>query len=179
MFRRVAPRPGNVWGQVGGSDVKLETCTKPRPSQEGRRPERHRGTSLDIWRRTRPVSPATSSRIPRHFPECGFEPDGSFVVAFTADTDRHLEAMRALVDAPDRVTVVQFRYTYQHLLDLTHRIVSILGTADGLSNWGPDVKADKVYVEVLPERIGEVRRILGDTNPDDVYVEPGTPVRTL
>jgi hypothetical protein len=116
---------------------------------------------------------------PEAFAGVWIELDGSFVVAFTADADRHLGAIRALLDAPDRVTVVEFRYTYQHLLDLTHRIVSILGTADGLSNWGPDVRANKVYVEVLPERIDEVRRILSGTNPDDVYVAPGTPVRKM
>jgi hypothetical protein len=107
------------------------------------------------------------------------EPDGSFVVAFTRDVQEHLAAMRSLLDAPDRVTAVRFRYTYRHLVDLTHNIVAILGTSEGLSNWGTDVRANKVCVEALPERIAEVRRILGETNPDDVYVELGSPVRKL
>ena len=72
--------------------------------------------------------------------------------------EMHLRELRALLDAPGRVAVVRFRYTYQHLLDLTHSIVAILGSGEGLSNSGPDTKANKVYVEVLPERIDEVRR---------------------
>jgi hypothetical protein len=36
-----------------------------------------------------------------------------------------------------------------------------------------------VVVHVLPERIDEVRRIFLETNPDDVRVEPGSPVITL
>jgi hypothetical protein len=32
---------------------------------------------------------------------------------------------------------------------------------------------------VLPERIDEVRRMLMETNPDDVRVEPGSPVIAL
>ena len=35
MFRRVAPRPGNVWGQVGGSDVKLEDMHQTPPESGG------------------------------------------------------------------------------------------------------------------------------------------------
>ena len=116
---------------------------------------------------------------PETFAGVWIEQDGSFVVAFTEDIDRHLSEIRALLDAPERVTVIQLRYSYRHLLDLTRRIVSILGTPDGLSNWGPDTQANKVRVEVLPERIAEVRRILGVTNPDDVYVEPGTPIHKL
>lgn len=111
------------------------------------------------------------------------EPDGSFVVAFTGDIEIHLRELRelrelrALLNAPDRVAVVRFRHTAQHLLDLTHSIVAILGTAEGLSHWRPDTKANKVCVEVLPEGIDEVRRVVLETNPE--YVETGTPVRKL
>lgn len=97
------------------------------------------------------------------------------VVAFTESIDEHLAALRELVYAPDRIRAVQFRYSYRHLLDLTHRIASILGTNEGLTGWGPDVIHNRVNVRVLPERIDEVHRSFMETNPDDVLVEPGTP----
>jgi hypothetical protein len=54
--------------------------------------------------------------------------------------------------------------------------VDILGTKEGLTSWGPDVKNNCVIVQVLPERLDDVRRNLMTTNPDDVRVELGTPV---
>jgi len=113
---------------------------------------------------------------PESFAGVWIEPDGSFVVAFTGDVDMHLRALRAFLDAPDRVTVLRFRYTYQHLLDLTHSIVAILGSAEGLSNWGPDTKANKVYIEVLLERIDEVRLVFQESHPDDVLSHRGLPL---
>ncbi len=78
----------------------------------------------------------------------------------------------------EKVRAVQFRYTYRHLLELTHQIVEILGTSLGLT-WGPSVKSNCVVVHVLPERIDEVRRMLIETNPEDVRVEQGSPVLAL
>ena len=107
------------------------------------------------------------------------ENESSRVVAFTESVEEHLEAIRRLVYAPEKVRAVQFRYSYRHLLDLTHQIVEIVGTSDGLTSWGPSVMSNCVVVDVLPERIDEVRRILLETNPDDVRVEPGGPVIAL
>ncbi len=80
------------------------------------------------------------------------------------------------MDSPDNVTVVQFRFSYRHLLALRDGIVEIMGTEEGLTSWGPDVKDNCVLVQVLPEGLDEVRRTFLITNPDDVRVEPGTPV---
>ena len=107
------------------------------------------------------------------------ENESSRVVAFTESVEEHLEAIRRLVYASEKVRAVQFRYSYLHLLDLTHQIVEIVGTSDGLTSWGPSVMSNCVVVDVLPERIDEVRRILLETNPDDVRVEPGSPVIAL
>ena len=100
-------------------------------------------------------------------------------VAFTDSPENHLAALRSLVHAPDQIRVIQFRYNYRHLLELTDEIVGILGTSDGLTWWGPDVKSNRIVVGVLPERMDEVRRILMESNPDDVDVVPGSPVITL
>jgi hypothetical protein len=107
------------------------------------------------------------------------EDETSRVVAFTESVEEHLEAIRRLVYAPEKVRAVQFRYSYRHLLEVANQIVGILGTSDGLSSWGPNVWSNCVIVHVLPERIDEVRRTLMETNPDDVRVAPGTPFRTL
>jgi hypothetical protein len=117
--------------------------------------------------------------VPDVFAGQWIEDETSRVVAFTESVEEHLEAIRRMVYAPQRVRAVRFRYSYRHLLDLTHRIVEILGTSDGLTSWGPDVKNNLVVVSVLPERIDEVRRMLMETNPDDVRVEPGSPVIAL
>jgi hypothetical protein len=100
-------------------------------------------------------------------------------VAFTDTPENHLAALRSLVHSPDQIRVIQFRYSYRHLLELTDQIVEILGTSDGLTWWGPEVKSNRVVVGVLPERIDEVRRILMESNPDDAGVEPGSPVIAL
>jgi hypothetical protein len=117
--------------------------------------------------------------VPDVFAGQWIEKETSRVVAFTESVEEHLEAIRHLVYAPEKVRAVRFRYSHTHLLDLTHQIVEILGTADGLTSWGPDVRNNCVTVRVLPERFDEVRRILMETNPDDVRVEPGSPVMAL
>jgi hypothetical protein len=104
------------------------------------------------------------------------EPDDSWVVVFTDEVDHHSAAIRKLVYAPDNVRVVQFRFSYRHLLTGRDRIVDILGTKEGLTSRGPDVKNNCVIVQVLPERLDDVRRNFMTTNPDDVRVELGTPV---
>jgi hypothetical protein len=111
--------------------------------------------------------------VPDSFAGQWIEDGDSRVVAFTESVDEHLAALRELVYAPDKIRVVQFRYTFRHLLDLTHRIVDILGTPDGLTSWGPDVINNCVVVHALPEHLDEVRRMLAETNPEDVHVEPG------
>src|ERR1700722_104060 len=68
--------------------------------------------------------------VPDVFAGQWIEDQTSRVVAFTESVEEHLEAIRGLVYAPERVRAVQFRYSYRHLLDLTHRIVEILGTSD-------------------------------------------------
>jgi hypothetical protein len=107
------------------------------------------------------------------------EDESSRVVAFTESVEVHLKAIRQLVYAPEKVRAVQFRYSYRHLVELSHQIVEILGNSDGLTSWGPDVRTNCVVVRVLAERIDEVRRILIETHPDDVHVEAGSPVVTL
>jgi len=102
----------------------------------------------------------------------------SEVVAFTDSPHEHMEALRSLAHEPNQIRVIQVRYSWQHLTNLSDRIVSILGSAEGLTTWGPDVKANRVAVAALPERIDEIRRILTESNPDDVLVEPGTPWKT-
>jgi hypothetical protein len=159
--------------------VNLGKCIHRDPNQTGDGMDKRPTTSLGISNRAKLESTPTSKRTPKTSLGVWIESDGSFVVAFTADVDMHLRELCALLDAPDRVIVLQIRYTYQRLLDLTHSVVAILGSVEGLSNWGPDTKANKVYIEVLPERIDEVRRVFKETHPDDVYVAPGTPVRPM
>jgi hypothetical protein len=65
------------------------------------------------------------------------EPDDSWVVGFTDEVDHHSAAIRKLVYAPDNVRVVQFRFSYRHLLTVRDRIVDILGTKEGLMSWDP------------------------------------------
>jgi hypothetical protein len=107
------------------------------------------------------------------------EDETSRVVAFTDSVEVHLEAIRRMVYAPEKVRAVNFRYSYRHLLELTDQIVGILGTSEGLTSWGPSVKDNLVVVHVLPGRIDEVRRILNESNPNDVRVELGSPVMTM
>jgi hypothetical protein len=107
------------------------------------------------------------------------ENETSRVVAFTESVEEHLEAIQRLVYAPEKIWAVQFRYTYRHLLDLNHQIVEILGTSDGLTDWGPDVIHNRVVVHVLPRRLERVREALAQRYPDEIGVEEGSPVRTL
>jgi hypothetical protein len=104
------------------------------------------------------------------------ESDTLWVIAFTADIDRHRAEIVKMMSSPDEVRVVQFRFSYQHLLSVHDHIVGILGTTEGLTSWGPDVKGNCVLVRVLPDRLDEVRRTLMVTNPDDIRVELGTPI---
>jgi hypothetical protein len=60
--------------------------------------------------------------------------DNTRVVAFTDEIHHHLAEIRRLVYAPDKVNVVQFRFSYRHLLALRDRIVPILGTRDSLTS---------------------------------------------
>ena len=136
--------------------------------------------------RSAPVRVDDGARIARYceswpdvFAGQWIENETSRVVAFTESVEEHLAAIRRLVYAPENVRAVQFRYSYRHLLDVADQLVEILGTADGLTWWGPSVKSNCVVVHVLPGRTAEVRRVLMETNPDDVRVEPGTPIRTL
>ena len=100
-------------------------------------------------------------------------------IAFTDAPENHLAALCSLVHAPDQIRVIQFRYSYRHLLELKDQIVDILGTSDGLSWWGPHVQSNRVVVHVLPERIDAVRRRLMESHPNEIDVEPGGPVVTL
>lgn len=105
------------------------------------------------------------------------QPDGAHVVAFTADIDEHRMALASLLYHPELITLVRFRYTYRYLLELTDRIPALVGL-DVLAVWGPDTKANKVRVVVLPDHLDRVRESLRQTNPDDVYVEAGgRPIR--
>jgi hypothetical protein len=99
--------------------------------------------------------------------------------AFTDSPEHHLATLRSLVHAPHQIRVIQFRYTYRHLLALTDNIVSIVGSEEGLTVWGPSVQSNCVDVYVLPKRIDEVRRILMKSHPDHVRVKPGSPVMAL
>ena len=94
-------------------------------------------------------------------------------MAFTDDVDTHLGAIRELFHDPDQVRAVQVRHSYRDLMALRDRVVSILGTTDGLVTWGLDVKGNCVLVRAVPEHLDEVRRTLMATNPDDVRVEVG------
>jgi hypothetical protein len=64
------------------------------------------------------------------------ENESSRVVAFTESVEEHLQAILRLVYAPEKVRAVQYRYSYRHLLTLTHQIVETVGTSDGLTSWG-------------------------------------------
>ena len=97
----------------------------------------------------------------------------SLVLAFTDDVETHLDEIRDLLNEPDQVRVVQVRYSYRDLMALRDRVLSILGTTDGLVTWGPDVKGNCVLVRAVPDHLDEVRRTLMATNPDDVRVEVG------
>lgn len=104
-------------------------------------------------------------------------PVSAYVIAFTTDIERHTEAVRSLLFAPEKLRVIQMRYSYRHLLDTAKQIPSILGSdMDGITEWGPDTKKNVVRVGVLPERLDAVRDLLMNTNPDDVRVVPGSPV---
>jgi hypothetical protein len=50
------------------------------------------------------------------------------VVAFTEDLAEHEVALRILLHAPDRLRVVQMRYTWNHLMELTNRCLQFLLT---------------------------------------------------
>ena len=95
------------------------------------------------------------------------------VVAFTEDLEEHEAALRILLHAPDQLKVVQMRYTWNRLTELTKQMPSILGDTHGVTGWGPAVKENLVVVRVRPERFDAVRSLLQRSNPDDVRVEPG------
>lgn len=95
------------------------------------------------------------------------------VVAFTEDLEEHEAALRILLHAPYQLRVLRMRYTWNHLMELTKQMPSILGNTHGVTGWGPDVKENLIVVRVRPERIDAVRSLLRQSNPDDVRVEPG------
>jgi hypothetical protein len=97
----------------------------------------------------------------------------SLVLAFTDDVATHLDEIRELLNDPKQVSVVQVRRSYRDLMALRDRVVSILGTTDGLVTWGLDVKGNCVLVRAVSEHLDEVRRTLMATNPEDVRVEVG------
>ena len=97
----------------------------------------------------------------------------SLVLAFTDDVETHLDEIRKLLNDPDQVSVVRVRYSYRKLMALRDRVLSILGSTDGLVTWGPDVKGNYVLVRADPDHLDEVRRTLIAMNPDDVRVEVG------
>jgi hypothetical protein len=94
-------------------------------------------------------------------------------VAFTERTEEHEAALRDLLDTPDQLRIVRFKYTWQHLIDLTEEMPSILDSTDRVTGWGPDTKENVVVVGVRPERIDEVRALLRQSRRDDVRVELG------
>lgn len=101
-------------------------------------------------------------------------PISGFVIAFTSDIENHAEAIRSLLIAPEKLRVLQMRYSYRHLMEVRDSIPSKLGSARaGLSTWGPDVKGNFVRVRALADYFEEIQRILTATNPDDVRVELG------
>jgi hypothetical protein len=113
-------------------------------------------------------APMDAGRVP-------YPPSG-FVIAFTSDIENHAEALRSQLFAPEKLQVVQMRYSYRHLLDIARRIPSILGPDQaGFTGCGPDTKGNVVRVRVLPEYLAVVRELFSVTNPDDVRVEPGSP----
>lgn len=101
-------------------------------------------------------------------------PDQSLVLAFTDPVERYLSSLRSLVPNHELFRVVQHRFSYRHLEEVTGRMISILGTPEGLTMWGPDEIRNVVAVRVLPDHLSRVRRTLAATNPDDVIVEPGS-----
>jgi hypothetical protein len=101
-------------------------------------------------------------------------PPSAFVIAFTSDIESHAEALRSLLFAPEKLQVIQMRYSYRHLMEVRDSIPPALGPAnEGLATWGPDTKGNFVRVTALPEYFEEIRHILMATNPDDVRVEVG------
>jgi hypothetical protein len=101
-------------------------------------------------------------------------PPSAFVIAFTSDIEDHAEALRSLLFAPERLRVIQMKYSYRHLLDVAKKIPSILGQ-NGFTGYGPDTKRNVVTVRVLPEHLAAARELLSTTHPDDVRVVPGSP----
>lgn len=94
-------------------------------------------------------------------------------VAFTERLSEHEAALRDLLYAPELLRVVRLKYTWQHLMNLTEQMSSILDSTDGVTGWGPDTKENVVVVGVRPERIDAVRAVLQRSHPDDVRVEHG------
>ncbi len=111
--------------------------------------------------------PGDNGREPR--------PLSAFVIAFTSDIRGHSEALRNLLFDPQKLRVIQMRYSYRHRLEVAEQLPSILGPK-GFTGCGPDTKRNVVVVRVLPERLEAVRVVLRRTNPDDVRVEPGSRV---
>jgi hypothetical protein len=110
---------------------------------------------------------------PEWFAGCWVVDGVERTVAFTDHLEEHEAALRDLLSAPDQLRVVRLRYTWQHLIDLTERMPSILDSTEGVTSWGPDTKQNVVIVNVRPERIDAVRALLQQSHPHDVRVEPG------
>jgi len=96
----------------------------------------------------------------------------SEVLAFTDDARQHVTDLSALLNDSSKVSIVHLPNTYRSLLELQDAIPGILGTTDGLAAWGPDVKANCVFVRALPEFVEDVRTTLTALYPD-IRVDEG------
>jgi hypothetical protein len=96
----------------------------------------------------------------------------SEVLAFTDDARQHVTDLSALLNDSSKVSIVHLPNTYRSLLELRDAIPGILGTTDGLAAWGPDVKANCVFVRALPEFVEDVRTTLTALYPD-IRVDEG------
>jgi hypothetical protein len=96
----------------------------------------------------------------------------SEVLAFTDDPGQHLTDLRSLLNDPSTVSVVRLPNTYRSLLKLRDAIPGILGTTEGLAEWGPDVKGNCVLVRALPGYLKDVRDTLTALY-SDIRVEVG------
>ena len=135
-------------------------------------PERPKGITVDWWVDTERVTQYVDQH-PESFAGRWVIESVERTVAFTDHIEHHEAALRDLLYAPNQLRVVQMKYTWQHLMSLTEQMPAILGSTDGVTGWGPDVKDNIVVVRVRPERIDTVRDQLQRSHPDDVRVEPG------
>lgn len=126
----------------------------------------HHETLAGWWIEHDRPSPVDGGRTPH--------PPSAFVIGFTSNIEGHAESLSSLLVAPEKLKVIQMRYSYRHLMEVGESIPPSLGSAkDGLVTWGLDTKGNFVRVRVLPNIFKEIRRILIETNPDDVRVEIG------